>query len=156
MRLRIPPPPPNSIQSALGCSTLTEEPSTAQTKENHLGAKCGNNYVKPVKHRGYQTYTHVGHCGLLIPLPPPNFIRSALGCSTFTEEPTTAQTKGNHLGTKCGNNYVKPVNPWPALINYNNLTHAATFHGGGLGTVAVNSPQCRCYMELREVLILLH
>ena len=88
---------------------------------------------------------------------PTTTTRSALGCSTLTEEPTTAQTKGNHLGAICGNNYVKPVNSWPALINYyNNLTHAATFHGGGLGTVAVNSPQCRCYMELCEVLILLH
>jgi len=58
MWLRIPPPPPNSIQSALGCSTLTEEPTTAQAKGNHLGTKCGNNYEKPVKQEAIK-YTHM-------------------------------------------------------------------------------------------------
>jgi len=43
------------------------------------------------------------------------------------------------------------LNPWPALINYSIISHVRR-----LFVVAVNSPQCRRYTELREVLILLH
>jgi len=69
---------PNSIRAVLRRCTLTGEPITAQTKDNHLEVKCGNTYVKTVKCRGYHIHLHFGCSGCISHLAPSDLHWDAL------------------------------------------------------------------------------